>query len=382
MAAFICLGKNALLAELLYSFLGGSILARLEVYRKMSYTPTETELGLRKTLVEVANLIAETSLESLVQRDKFGIEGGFVPCGPLFAKTKLLFKSLAEADLDLASETKLNALLGITNEILTQFGNFRNFSPRGVPNPADQRSNLMNSYRQVYDQAYDRIAPVLSLSQREKMAASQSDASRLLAEISTIKDTATKEIAETIARVREVAKETGIVEHARLFKDEADKHDRMSIMWLVATVLLGAATGVFGWINYSRTLEALQALVSAPPLPQGTTSPAGITAFAIQLAVAKLIGFSILFSAVLWTGRVYRAHRHNCVVNRHRQNALGTFEVFVKAASADDQTKNAVLLQATQCIFSPQSTGYLAAEKELEGSAQMVEIIRNIPPAK
>lgn len=53
-----------------------------------------------------------------------------------------------------------------------------------------------------------------------------------------------------------------------------------------------------------------------------------------------------------------------------------TFDVFVKAASADDQTKNAVLLQATQCIFSPQSAGCLASEKEPEGSSQLVELVR------
>ena len=85
----------------------------------------------------------------------------------------------------------------------------------------------------------------------------------------------------------------------------------------------------------------------------------------------------MLVTSLVWTGRVYKAHRHNYVINKHRQNALRTFEAFVKAAK-DEQTKSAVLLQATQCIFSPQPTGYLTHEAEPSGSPQILEIIRSM----
>jgi hypothetical protein len=71
-----------------------------------------------------------------------------------------------------------------------------------------------------------------------------------------------------------------------------------------------------------------------------------------------VIVFSLLLSGMLWVGRIYRAARHNYVVNKHRQNALRTFETFVK--SADPQIKSAVLLQTTGCIFTAQNTGYVA----------------------
>jgi hypothetical protein len=84
----------------------------------------------------------------------------------------------------------------------------------------------------------------------------------------------------------------------------------------------------------------------------------------------------MLLSASVWCGKSYRAYRHNAVVNRHRQNALATFEAFAKAAS-DAETKNAVLLQATQCIFSPQQTGYVSGEPET-AMPQVLEIVRNV----
>lgn len=101
------------------------------------------------------------------------------------------------------------------------------------------------------------------------------------------------------------------------------------------------------------------------------------TAQSIQLGLAKLLLFSFLVGGIVWSGRVYRAHRHNYVVNKHRQNALSTFKTFV-SSTQDQQTKNAVLLQATQCVFAPQVTGYITQENEASGTPQILEIVRGI----
>jgi hypothetical protein len=49
----------------------------------------------------------------------------------------------------------------------------------------------------------------------------------------------------------------------------------------------------------------------------------------------------------------------------------------VKAA-VEDQAKDAVLIQATQCIFSPQQTGYVTGESEAGSIPQVLEIVRNL----
>ena len=72
-----------------------------------------------------------------------------------------------------------------------------------------------------------------------------------------------------------------------------------------------------------------------------------------------------------------KAQLHNYVVNKHRQNALSTFETFVKSTD-DNDTKNAVLIQATRSIFSPQHTGFSAQEGESSTSPAIHEIIRNV----
>ncbi|HUO14726.1 MAG TPA: hypothetical protein VMX38_07050 [Verrucomicrobiae bacterium] len=157
----------------------------------------------------------------------------------------------------------------------------------------------------------------------------------------------------------------------------------MARWWLIATLILALASGYLAWVNYSRTMDVFMS-VAKQTLGGGAekSAPAENAAVTVQLALAKIIAFSILLSAVLWSGRIYRAHRHNYVVNKHRQNALSTFEAFAKATEGDNATKNAVLLQATQCIFSPQTTGYLPQEKEPEGSTQILEVIRGVASGK
>jgi hypothetical protein len=65
----------------------------------------------------------------------------------------------------------------------------------------------------------------------------------------------------------------------------------------------------------------------------------------------------------------------NYILNRHRQNALDTFETFV-TATADNQNKDAVLLQATQTIFSAQNSGFINQDSESPNLSPLLELIK------
>lgn len=172
-------------------------------------------------------------------------------------------------------------------------------------------------------------------------------------------------VASLVKVSQDAAQEVGIARHAAHFAQAAAAHEKVAGHWLwavggsVLVTVLAAAWNLFIASDVTRT-----------------PSPAA----AAHLIVAKLVLFSVLASVTVWCGRVYRAHRHNAVVNRHRQNALSSFETF--AQSTDDPgTRNAVLIQATQSIFSPQPTGYAPGEAELAGPSQLIELVRALPPA-
>jgi hypothetical protein len=362
----------------------------------VTITPTASELQLRAGLSQRIQSILDTKVEDLIQAGRLGEMFSFAAGRPLFEKTFSLYRLLASANLELVSEAKLRQLTELTDQVVTHFAQFRGFQPHGgsVQFPTPGRDNLLNTFSTLFDQVFAVISTVLAVSQPQNLGQYESEAKASAQLIKTFfdeqkkqfegyKNALEKEITETLSKARQAAQEVGITRHEGLFRAEADEHKKMAKLWLTATSVLAIATGLLAWVNYSRTITAFGMAVSAQsPSGGGASAPGfGPTSLALQLALAKVIAFSILFSAVLWAGRIYRAHRHNYVVNKHRQNALSTFEAFAKA-SEDTATKNAVLLQATQCIFGPQSTGYLPQEKESEGSTQILEIIRGAASGK
>jgi hypothetical protein len=56
-------------------------------------------------------------------------------------------------------------------------------------------------------------------------------------------------------------------------------------------------------------------------------------------------------------------HRHNAVVNKHRQNALLTYRALVEAGS-EGGTRDIVLTHAASCIFAPQDTGFTKSDSD------------------
>src|SRR5438045_5114225 len=78
---------------------------------------------------------------------------------------------------------------------------------------------------------------------------------------------------------------------------------------------------------------------------------------AVQFCVSKLLIFSTIAFILYLCARTLMAHRHNEVVNRHRQNALLTFNALADATSSP-QTREVVLTHASACIYAPQESGF------------------------
>ncbi len=154
--------------------------------------------------------------------------------------------------------------------------------------------------------------------------------------------------------------------HKTIFSDQAEKHKGVARIWLIMT---GVATiaffGFFYWLHTNLS-------------PQGTQFTA-----ALQNLFAKGLLLSPIY---LWLNRSiknYTAQKHLEVINTHRQNALATFDTFVAAAGDNRETRDAVLLAATEAIFDANQTGYLPTKVTGPDSRSPVQqVIREIIPQK
>lgn len=319
----------------------------------------EQEQTERSQLAELLAKLERIDAQSLVRADELGMVLSFASGLRAFQRLLHLFGSLRRANLEEIPFSRLQQLNNAARQAVTYFEAIEKFSVDGQPSPGAQRDSLIAQVRDNYDQLFEVVSPVLSYTTQRgtNFEELESRAREIVKRLNDIvqeqqnqRDAMLAELRETLEQVRRAAQEAGVAQHAIYFRQEAEEHKRNSKNWLVMTGILSFVTIAGGF---------LMVMLSDRLFPVDTPAQS------IQLAVGKLVVFSVLVSSVFASARIYRAHRHNFVVNQHRQNALSTFEAFVKASS-DESTKNAVLLQATQCIFSPQVSGYVHQEGDGE----------------
>lgn len=238
------------------------------------------------------------------------------------------------------------------------------------------RDQLSDKIRGSYKNFLLGVAPVLSLGlvkdidvarikidlqkELEDVAGKRTEESAF--ELRMIQNMKT-EAEETLRSIQAAAAQTGVSRHAKLFSTEAAEHRRAALLWAIFTVAMALATMIWGaaalwWLTVPEHADMAEV---------------------VQQAIGKIIIFSGLSYGLLWSARNYSANRHDYIVNKHRQNSLTTFETFVNTTGGDEGTKNAVLLQATNAIFSAQSTGYSPKEPKLESTSKVIEILRGGP---
>jgi hypothetical protein len=328
----------------------------------------EQEEAARKQLQETLSNLSRFTIESLIRKD-LGEQASFEAGRETFMRTIRLFQSVSTSDLGLFPVPILNQLNSSAVAAINSFSEIQSFH-LGLTNPLDVRNNLIIRIQNEFDSQYSVVVPhvTYALSREtsvDELKSQVQDAqSELTKQIQNQrKSTADreKEIEEMLVRMREHASEAGVSQNAIFFSEEAKSHTESAKGWFYATIAMAILTAFFAGFS-------IYGFLFGDPIDAGQ---------AIQLAVGKLLGFSILFYALNWTAKNYRSHRHNTVVNRHRHNALSTFQAF-SDATADDGVRNAVLVRSCETIFSPSPSGYDAPEASRDSNPQIVEIIRQV----
>lgn len=176
------------------------------------------------------------------------------------------------------------------------------------------------------------------------------------------------EIEEITKSAREASASAGVAVFTQDFAKEAESQSKIAIAWLVATFIFAViAFGISVWayfVDYSgMSREVL-----------------------LAKWVSKAFCLSILISATMWCGKMYKSARHLSIVNKHRAHSLRTFQAFV-AASSNMQTRDAVLMETTKAIFARGTTGLvnesLASESDTSNIIQIAgKAIESVSPAK
>jgi hypothetical protein len=250
--------------------------------------------------------------------------------------------------------------------------NIANFSNQNY------RLSLIQQLRDGNDNLVEAAVPVLLYGNllTSGIKTAQANTHAILAEIDKQRGElvgVVKEAGDLLAEQKKFSAEIAIAGYGTLFAKEAREHNTAANKWLMTTGVLAGLMALVAVVNYRISANILDQFShsSGSQLPQ---LPASIT---LQFTLAKVILFTVGLSAAYWSARVYRSHRHNAIVNKHRANALTSFQEFVVSAT-DPEVKHAILLQTTSCIYAPQPTGFSSGgDTDGESPLKILEIVRN-----
>ncbi len=304
-------------------------------------------------------------------------------------------KELVRPDLGTANFEQGVQMLEMT---LALFGDFRSLDPLVLPiealrrisnraevtllwldevrnfnldhsNPKGTRDRLLQTLEREYHEHMSQLGGyigyllvkqtnfnALDAAARDKMR----ELDEFTAETRTEQDRIRTEMDAALLSVQAAAAKAGVGQQSIAFEEQVRADATTARRWLWTVIGLGILS-VFGvW------------LLLFDWDPSGETTAEIVREIGGRFAALTLLAFAIGF-----TVRQYTSSKHNETLNRHRQNALRTFETFVSAAD-DKETKDAVLLEATRAVFTPQSSGFLRSGRDTDSPSTMVEVIRRI----
>jgi len=281
-----------------------------------------------------------------------------------------LYSRVSLSALEDFPEAELKALENHSNADYNHFKNILDFKVQGTPNPDQVRGSYIRAIVDRYAPGFQKLKDVISYSacrttdfkliEHEARGVFQKigDQSHIITE--QLEETK-KQAASILDEIRKVAAEQGVSQQAIYFKEEHELHEEESKKWFKYTLIMAAVLAVvaaafvfaskWDWLAPKDSYEAL------------------------QLVASKVFIYATLSYLLYMAGKNFLSHKHNSVLNKHRQNALMTFKA-MSDASKTQECKEIILAQAAYCMFSPQETGYI---KVVSGDSGMRTFLESIP---
>jgi len=262
-----------------------------------------------------------------------------------------LFKRLPTSALQDIPEGNLRQIREQADNAFNLFNQILNFKSE-ENNPAQFRTQIAQQITDTYTPIFSILLPYIGYAaartadfqrlESEGRAAVQSIADRT-SELMESLNATKKQAEEALTAARRAALEQGVSQQAIYFKEESDSHERLADEWRTNTTVVAVVLAIYA---------------AASVLLHKWTWLKPESAFeAAQLITSKILIFAVISYVLILAAKNFLSHKHNAIVNRHRQNALMTFNALAEAAK-DQAAKDIILTHAASCIFAPQETGY------------------------
>ena len=325
-------------------------------------------MATKETVDELVVLVSEITkrdVGDVVRNDKWG-EYNFDDCRDDLEVAYAVIRPFPELPIESllqANAVDMQNQLGLLRDAIN---NVTEFTVRGDA-PEQKRNELAGALIEQAQATWNQIAPWIGYlffqagdvsEGLKKIAESRGHVDNALKDFLEKADDGQTRIEKAVTAAKEVAGKAGVGHFTENFANEAKGQNTAAHRWLAATVLFAIATAaaalIFG--NASEVPDAIPAL--------------------LQYTTMRIVILGLLFTGTIWCGRMYKTNKHQESINKHRANALQTFQAFVEA-TIDPAVRDAVLMETTRSIFTITPSGYLGEpDNRSETGSKVVEVIK------
>jgi len=321
-------------------------------------------------VTELLKKITNFDTNSLSRQDELGKAFAFTEVVPYARQIIALFEKIPSAALEEFPAQQLKIIKDNVNLVLNKFIEIIDFD--AAKNNAQQtRTNIISQMQPTYQTVFTALFPLISYAMARTVDFNAlSDQGRTaVQDIKNQADTLMKgleeqkkEGAKILDDVRNAAAEQGVSQQAKYFAEESKDHEKLAEKWQGYTIGMAIAVGVYGILSF---------FLHKIPWIAPTDLPSSI-----QFIASKLLIFFILSYMLFLCSRNFLSHRHNQIVNKHRQNALMTYTTLVDAG-ATPEARDLVLNHAAASIYRLHDTGYVrgSGSRESSSSTSIVEMM-------
>ena len=291
----------------------------------------------------------------LPREEELGRDLSFQEAVPAARRLLGLYSQISQTVLEDFPASQLNSLKTQADADYNRFAEILNFSPK-QENAYNVHNNLIQQIDQAYQNTFNVLQPIIaySTSKSADFKRLETEARAMLQSITDKANELTHKLeddkkvsAQILDDIRKVAAEQGVSQQATYFRDAARDHEADAANWQKRTIWLAVILGIYAVLSVG-----LHKIPWIKPEDLYQT---------VQLAISKVLIFAVLSYVLYLSTKNYLAQKHNAVINKHRQNALMTYEALVDAAK-ETSNREVILTHASACIFAPQSTGYTGGQ--------------------
>jgi hypothetical protein len=180
-----------------------------------------------------------------------------------------------------------------------------------------------------------------------------------------------KDVDEITNELRKKSGDQTISDYAEIFKKASENHSFFSIRpkFKIGSAEKWLALGIVMIGVFSSTIIKLNDWLG---INFNSSEPGLLT---IQI-ISRLLILSIWVYVISFCLKQYSVNKHLSTLNKHRQNTLDSYKLFLQSIDPTDGiTKNALMMEVAKSIYEHGSTGHLTS-KNADSNPSIIELTR------